>query len=320
MATWEEKNPYVGATQTTKKKPQKVVGLLSPQQEEQQAGLLDYPLSYDNTGDGLIGSSQGSNQDYAAYQQAMRALYADYQRQMMAQYDDAQQKKMEEGMAKQAARYAKSEAAYDMGTGTAGNTAATTQGYEGLDHAAYSDQAATFDDAGGAEAVNADSAAGDSGGSYTGAVGGALAGYGAGKKNYYTDPAMRDKKDGFGTHHRDYRAEVGGGTLGGVIGYFSDGYATPLVSSIVDWFHPYAQDMTRSMINAGDSLGGAYGAMVADPIGTWASGKYANSDLVASGLTPLIAPIAGGKAPDIAQKLSEPIHDLGSKIADVFGW
>jgi hypothetical protein len=131
---------------------------------------------------------------------------------------------------------------------------------------------------------------------------------------------MRSGEDGFGKYHNDHRSEIGGGILGGIAGYYSNGLANPLIPSLVEWFHPYAQDMTRDVIMAGDKVGGVYGAMVADPIGAWASGKYSNSDIAASSFTPLLTPIAGGKAPELAQKLSEPLSDIGSKIADVFGW
>lgn len=338
MATWEERNPYAtiaapvyGDKKKTKKPGQ--TGLLGWQEDSPELsatlGLLD---SQDGQNPGLLSNNQGQ-QDYSQMRQQYMQAYQNYVRQMQAEQDDAAQKKMEQGLAKNALKYANNTnnannaasaagGSGNLGSGIAGNNAALDNGFETMDTANYNDQAQYIDDAGGAEATNPDSAANGSSdsGSYMGAATGALAGYGAGKKNYYTDPAMRSGEDGFGKYHRDYRAEAGGGTLGGVIGYYSEGLANPLIPSIVEWIHPYMQDMTRDMIMLGDKAGGAYGAMMVDPIGTVASGKYSNSDLVASSFTPFLAPVAGGKAPDLAQKLSEPISDIGHKIADVFGW
>lgn len=340
MATWEEKNPYAATVDPVigdKKKPAKKYGqsgLLGWQEDSPQLTQALGLLNQDSQNTGLLNSQGYSQQDYDQMRQQYMQAYQNYIQQKQAEQDAAAQTKMEQGLAKNALKYVNNTnnannaasapgGSGNIGSGIAGNNAALGNGYETLDTANYNDQAATFDDAGGAEATNPDSAAnssGDSGGSYMGAATGALAGYGAGKKNYYTDPAMRSGEDGFGKYHRDYRAEVGGGTLGGVVGYYSNGYANPIIPQLVEWVHPYAQDMTRDMIMLGDKAGGAYGAMMVDPIGTWASGKYSNSDLFASGATPLLAPIAGGKAPDLAQKLSEPISDIGHKIADVFGW
>lgn len=336
MATWEERNPYaatvapVNGDKKKTKKPGKT-GLLGWQEDSPELsatlGLLD---RQDGQNTGLLSNNQGQ-QDYSQMRQQYMQAYQNYVRQMQAEQDAAAQKKMEQGLAKNALKYANNTnnannaasapgGSGNLGSGIAGNNAALDNGFETMDTSGYNEQAAYIDDAGGAEATNPDAGSSDSGGSYLGAATGALAGYGAGKKNYYTDPAMRSGEDDFGKYHRDYRAEVGGGVGGGVIGYFSEGLANPLIPALVEWSHPYMQDMTRDMIMLGDRAGGAYGAMLVDPIGTWASGRYSNADLAASGFTPLLAPIAGGKAPDLAQKLSKPISDIGHKIADVFGW
>jgi len=42
------------------------------------------------------------------------------------------------------------------------------------------------------------------------------------------------------------------------------------------------QDFTRNLINTGDDIGGVSGAMFIDPIGTMASGKYSNDDILDS--------------------------------------
>lgn len=344
MPTWKDRNPYVMTALPVDDKPteKKIIpryrqtGLLSTQEETPQLtaalGLLGGQGGQDT---GLLSSgNQYAMQDYNMQRQQYMQAYQNYIRQLQAEQDDAAQAKMEQGLAKNALKYANSTnnannaataagGSANIGSGIAGNNAALDNGFETMDTSGYNEQSAYIDDAGGAEAVNPDSAANtssDSGGSYLGAATGALAGYGAGKKNYYTDPAMRSGEDDFGKYHRDYRAEAGGGTLGGVVGYFSDGLANPIVPALVEWIHPYMQDMTRDMIMAGDKAGGAYGAMMVDPIGTWASGRYSNSDLAASSLTPLIAPIAGGKAPEIAQKASGTLDKIGHKIADVFGW
>lgn len=116
-------------------------------------------------------------------------------------------------------------------------------------------------------------------GSYAGAVTGALAGANAGVNNYYNDPNMRNGKDGFGKHHADYRATIGGGTVGGLIGYYTDGYGNAAVPAVVEAIHPTMERFTRGLINTGDKVGDSAGAYVMDPIGTVASGKYSNEEL-----------------------------------------
>jgi len=114
------------------------------------------------------------------------------------------------------------------------------------------------------------------GGGWGGVLGGALSGAVAGNINYQNDPNMSNKKDGFGTHYRDNRAEVGGAVLGGVMGYYGlGGMAGPAVTAA----HPVMEPTTRWLINTGDSFGGAGGALMMDPIGTVSSGKYSGEEL-----------------------------------------
>ena len=118
--------------------------------------------------------------------------------------------------------------------------------------------------------------AGGMGGSWGGAVSGALAGMQQGSINYANDPNMSNQKDGFGTNYRDYRAEVGGAALGGVMGYYGAG---AMAGPAAEALHPVMEPATRWAINTGDSFGGAGGAMMMDPFGTVASGKYSGEEL-----------------------------------------
>ena len=125
------------------------------------------------------------------------------------------------------------------------------------------------------------SQSGMGGGSWGGAVGGALSGAAAGHMNYQNDPNMSNQRDGFGTKYRDNRAEVGGAVLGGVMGYYGlGGMAGPAVQAA----HPVMEPTTRWLINTGDSFGGAGGALMMDPIGTVASGKYDGKELALGAL------------------------------------
>lgn len=122
-------------------------------------------------------------------------------------------------------------------------------------------------------------AQGQDGGSWFSAATGAYAGANQGVQNYYNDPNMRNGKDGFGKHHADYRATVGGGTLGGVMGYYGGSIGSMLAPAAVEWAHPGMEKFTRGLINTGDKVGDSAGAYVMDPIGTVASGKYSNREL-----------------------------------------
>lgn len=120
---------------------------------------------------------------------------------------------------------------------------------------------------------------GSLGGGWASAAGGALNGYMQGRQNYADDPNMWNGKDGYGKYHKDYRAEVGGGTLGGVLGYYGGPVGAAVAGPVVKWVHPYAEKGTRGVINFGDKVGGAGGALMLDPIGTVASGKYSWGEL-----------------------------------------
>lgn len=125
---------------------------------------------------------------------------------------------------------------------------------------------------------------GQLGGGWGSAAGGALMGYAQGAQNYQNDPNMQNQKDSFGTAHKDYRAEVGGATLGGVMGYYGGPVGAALAGPTVKAVHPFMEKGTRGVINFGDKVGGAGGAMMLDPIGTAASGKYKWGDVIGGGL------------------------------------
>lgn len=110
-------------------------------------------------------------------------------------------------------------------------------------------------------------------------AGGVLAGLQAGDWNYRNDPNMTNKKDGFGTKSPDLRAHVGGGVLGGVLGYFGGPAGAAVAGPVVKLAHPIMEPATRTMIKFGDSWGGAGGALMMDPIGATVSGKYTAGEL-----------------------------------------
>lgn len=124
-------------------------------------------------------------------------------------------------------------------------------------------------------------AGGFGGGSIAGIPGGAISGAMAGHYAAKNDPDMSSGKDGFGKHWRDSRAEVGGAVAGGVMGYYGLG---ALAGPAVTASHPFMEGATRSLIKFGDSWGGAGGALMMDPLGTVASGKYSAGDLVKGAL------------------------------------
>lgn len=119
------------------------------------------------------------------------------------------------------------------------------------------------------------------GAGWAGVPGGAVNGFMAGHYNAQTDPNMSNKKDGFGTKYRDSRAEVGGTILGGVMGYYGLG---ALAGPATIAAHKFMEPATRSAIKWGDSWGGAGGALMVDPIGTVASGKYSGEELAKGAL------------------------------------
>lgn len=110
-------------------------------------------------------------------------------------------------------------------------------------------------------------------------AGGVLSGTQAGDWNYRNDPNMTNKKDGFGTNSPDLRAHVGGGVLGGVLGYFGGPAGAAVAGPAVKLAHPIMEPATRTMIKFGDSWGGPGGALMMDPVGTISSGKYSVGQL-----------------------------------------
>jgi len=116
---------------------------------------------------------------------------------------------------------------------------------------------------------------------WAGVPGGAVNGFMAGQYNYETDPVMKSGKDGFGEHYPDYRAQVGGTILGGVMGYYGLG---SLAGPATIAAHQFMEPATRWAINTGDSFGGAGGALMMDPFGTVSSGKYSGKELALGAL------------------------------------
>lgn len=167
--------------------------------------------------------------------------------------------------------------------GDQGNGATTTPvefNDAGIETTTFDGSGAQVGDTTTSTGTGSGSGSGDSGGSWLGAVIGGIKGYQAGRNNYETDSAMTSGEDGYGKYHHDARAEVGGGIGGAYLGYLG---ASPISEGAVEWSHPIMQDATRSVINTGDDAGGAYGAMVADPIGSMASGKYSWEQIKDSG-------------------------------------
>ena len=82
--------------------------------------------------------------------------------------------------------------------------------------------------------------------------------------------------DGFGKEGADNRHLAGKATMS-VVGYAT---GTPFLGLAADAIHPIMEPVTREMINIGDKAGGVAGAMVTDPAGAIASGKYSNKDLL----------------------------------------
>ena len=122
---------------------------------------------------------------------------------------------------------------------------------------------------------------GGMGAGWAGVPQGAMAGFAAGQYNYETDPVMKSGKDGFGEHYPDYRAQVGGTILGGVMGYYGLG---SLAGPATIAAHQFMEPATRWAINTGDSFGGAGGALMMDPFGTVSSGKYSGKELALGAL------------------------------------
>lgn len=152
-----------------------------------------------------------------------------------------------------------------------------------------------------------------SSGSWLGAITGAMGGYSTGKRYAETEPEMSSGEDGFGTYHHDARTEIGGGILGGVMGYWGGAAGSAAAPAVTDWIHPYAQDMTRDVIMAGDEIGGVTGAMVVDPIGAMASGKYSNEEIAASGIASGLGPLAEDAVDPIIENIVTPVQEFFDK-------
>ena len=115
---------------------------------------------------------------------------------------------------------------------------------------------------------------GSLGGGWMSGVAGGMAGANQGHENYVNDPKMHSTDDGFNKYHRDYRAELGGGMLGGVLGYWGGPIGAAAAGPVVKAVHPTAERFSRNMVKLGDKWGGATGAMIADPAAAVGSGKY----------------------------------------------
>ncbi len=114
-----------------------------------------------------------------------------------------------------------------------------------------------------------------------GAASGAANGFMAGHYVSQTDPNLSNQKDGFGKNWQDRRAYVGGAILGGVMGYYGLG---SLAGPATVYASKFMEPATRAAIKWGDSWGGAGGALMVDPIGSVASGKYSGGELAKGAL------------------------------------
>jgi hypothetical protein len=122
---------------------------------------------------------------------------------------------------------------------------------------------------------------GGMGAGWGGAASGAANGLMAGHYVSQTDPNLSNQKDGFGKNWQDRRAYVGGAILGGVMGYYGLG---SLAGPATVYASKFMEPATRSAIKWGDSWGGAGGALMVDPIGAVASGKYSGGELAKGAL------------------------------------
>lgn len=119
------------------------------------------------------------------------------------------------------------------------------------------------------------------GAGWGGAASGAVNGFMAGHYVSQTNPNHSNQKDGFGKNWQDRRAYVGGTILGGVMGYYGLG---SLAGPATVYASKFMEPATRAAIKWGDSWGGAGGALMVDPIGTVASGKYSAKELAKGAL------------------------------------
>lgn len=82
--------------------------------------------------------------------------------------------------------------------------------------------------------------------------------------------------NGFGKEHGDYRGVIGKG----ILSYVGNGIFPGLGTAASYALHPVLEQATRNAINIGDKIGGAGGAMMMDPVGTAASGKYTPEEII----------------------------------------
>lgn len=157
-----------------------------------------------------------------------------------------------------------------MGGGGAGGFSSGTTGNAALD--------AMFGQTGGELGASSGGMAGAAA-SWIPVLGGAYSGFRQGMENSKNDPNMNNHKDGFGTAHDDWRAEVGGGVLGGALGYLGGPIGSAVAGPVVKAAHPIMEKGSRAMVKFGDSWGGAGGAMMMDPLATITSGKYGWGDI-----------------------------------------
>lgn len=183
----------------------------------------------------------------------------------------------------------------DLAAGNAAANVASNSAYTGT-----ADELA----ADGLGGVDMGTSSSSDGGSIVSAVTGGMAGYAVGKNNSKTDPNMTSGEDEYGKYHKDYRAEVGGTTVGALLGYEGGALGSSAAAPVVDAIHPFMQDTTRDVINFGDNWGGATGALIMDPAGATASGKYSNSEIAQAPL-----------------EATDPLgYNIVQSISDFFGW
>lgn len=85
--------------------------------------------------------------------------------------------------------------------------------------------------------------------------------------------------DGFGKNAPDNRHMAGKATMQAIGNWLGGTYGGMAGSALAEVFHPAGEAISRAVITTGDKMGGPGGALVLDPIGTTASGKYTNEEL-----------------------------------------
>lgn len=327
-----ETDPITGMP---KKPKPKRIGLLMSARKTPADGLYRQDQSQ-----GLLSSSGGGYDYNALRNQYIQQYMQQYMQARKSQIEDAQDQKAKTFIAKKAVGkgvdYASSpnienQASYntptatenyiDTGSMSGGQTAANTP----TDSEAYIDAGKMGE---GGKSSNSDS------GSYLGAATGALAGYSQGTAAEHTNPDYTSGEDDYGKYdtlgtgggikgkdgkvYYDKRGQIGHTIGGGFLGYWG---GSPLVSSVARWSDPYLEDMTRSVINLGDRLGGVTGAVMLDPIGAIASGKYSTNEIGKAGLLAPLGPLNILNSGDSGTKdKAKQVLDPGNVISDIFGW